>query len=109
MTRFLTFFLFLTMFLLSKASAQKPIALSWKLEANLPSEDNLHLGLGVAGPVTGYSNNVLIIAGGANFPDSLPWKGGKKKYYNKVYVFKKLTTQLKSIKATIQLPFNIAE
>lgn len=108
MTRFLTFFLFLTMFLLSKASAQKPIALSWKLEANLPSEDNLHLGLGVAGPVTGYSNNVLIIAGGANFPDSLPWKGGKKKYYNKVYVFKKLTTQLKSIKASIQLPFNIA-
>lgn len=108
MTRFLTIFLFLTMFLLSKASAQKPIALSWKLEANLPSEDNMHLGLGVAGPVTGYSNNVLIIAGGANFPDSLPWKGGKKKYYNKVYVFKKLATQLKNFNTSIQLPFNIA-
>lgn len=108
MTRFLTFFLFLTMFLLSKASAQKPIALSWKLEANLPSEDNMHLGLGVAGPVTGYSNNVLIIAGGANFPDSLPWKGGKKKYYNKVYVFKKQSTQLKNFNTPIQLPFNIA-
>ncbi len=69
----------------------------------------MHLGLGVAGPVTGYSNNVLIIAGGANFPDSLPLeKGGKKKYYNKVYVFKKMSAQLQNFNTSIQLPFNIA-
>jgi N-acetylneuraminate epimerase len=108
MTRFLILFLIVTMFLLSKASAQMPVALSWKLEGNLPSEDNRRPGLGVAGPVTGYSNSVLIIAGGANFPDSLPWKGGKKKYYDKVYVFKKDAKQLKTISTSFQLPFTIA-
>lgn len=33
---------------------------------------------GVAGPVTGIYNDIMIIAGGANFPDSMPWQGGKK-------------------------------
>lgn len=108
MNRFLTFLFFFTMFLLSKAVAQKPIALSWKLEGNLLSEDNQHMGLGVAGPVTGFTNNVLVIAGGANFPDSLPWKGGKKKYHDKVYLFIKDARQLKAIPSSTQLPFPIA-
>lgn len=42
---------------------------------------------GVAAPVTGISNNVLIVGGGADFPDALPWLGGKKKYYDKVCIY----------------------
>lgn len=42
---------------------------------------------GVAAPVTGISNNVLIAGGGADFPDALPWLGGKKKYYDEVFIY----------------------
>lgn len=42
---------------------------------------------GVAGPVTGISNNVLIVGGGADFPGALPWAGGKKKYYDEVCIY----------------------
>jgi N-acetylneuraminic acid mutarotase len=35
------------------------------------------------------SNNVFITAGGANFPNGLPWKGGKKYYSNEIFVLQK--------------------
>jgi len=44
---------------------------------------------GLAGAISGISNNILVIAGGNNFPDSMPWLGGKKKYYSQIYVFSK--------------------
>ncbi len=40
---------------------------------------------GLAGPITGVISDYLIIAGGSNFPDSLPWLEGTKKYYDQVY------------------------
>ncbi|MCY1721192.1 hypothetical protein OU798_12610 [Prolixibacteraceae bacterium Z1-6] len=40
---------------------------------------------GLAGPITGVISDYLIIAGGSNFPDSLPWHGGTKTYYDQVY------------------------
>lgn len=42
---------------------------------------------GVAGPVTGIHHNMFFVGGGANFPDAMPWLGGKKKYYNNLEVF----------------------
>ncbi len=36
---------------------------------------------GLAGPFAGVHGNVLLIGGGANFPDQLPWDGGKKTWY----------------------------
>ncbi len=44
---------------------------------------------GLAGPYTGVNNDVLILAGGANFPDKLPWEGGTKVYYNDIFVLQK--------------------
>ncbi|MCY1722930.1 sodium/solute symporter [Prolixibacteraceae bacterium Z1-6] len=41
---------------------------------------------GLAGPYTGVDNGVLIVAGGANFPDKLPWEGGAKKYYDEIFI-----------------------
>ncbi len=41
---------------------------------------------GFAGPFVGTSNGALLIAGGANFPDKKPWEGGKKVWYDTVFV-----------------------
>lgn len=44
--------------------------------------------IGYAGMVGGATNDVLIAAGGANFPEALPWQGGKKVYSDKIFVLK---------------------
>ena len=40
---------------------------------------------GVASPFVGTSDNVLLVAGGANFPDAPPWKNGTKIWHDKIY------------------------
>lgn len=40
---------------------------------------------GFAGSFAGVSNNALLVAGGANFPDKKPWQGGKKVWYDTVF------------------------
>jgi N-acetylneuraminic acid mutarotase len=42
--------------------------------------------LGVAGAFAGTHNGVLLFAGGANFPDKMPWDGGKKTFHDEIYV-----------------------
>ena len=49
----------------------------WKKAAQLQNADG-SISLGFAGPINGVTHNVLIVAGGANFPDKMPWEGGKK-------------------------------
>ncbi|OKL40540.1 sodium transporter [Pontibacter flavimaris] len=44
---------------------------------------------GLAGPLGGVHNNALLLGGGANFPDGLPWEGGKKKYGQDIFVLLK--------------------
>ncbi len=41
---------------------------------------------GVAGPFAGLHGNTLVVAGGANFPDTMPWNGGKKQYHNEIFL-----------------------
>lgn len=73
--------------LLQTSSAQTSYCINWKVAAELPTLGGAEKALGVAGPLAGVHNGVLLIGGGANFPDSLPWLGGKKRYYREVYVF----------------------
>jgi N-acetylneuraminic acid mutarotase len=40
----------------------------------------------MAGICAGAHGGVLIAAGGANFPDRMPWDGGKKAYYDEIFV-----------------------
>jgi len=77
------------MIAMAEISAQESIvhSINWKIAAELPAGYGREKAIGVAGPVAGIHNNVMIIAGGANFPDSMPWKGGKKKYNDDVYVY----------------------
>lgn len=62
----------------------------WTQLPQLPDE------LGVAGPFVGVHNDALIVAGGANFPDGVPWRptadGGAsfKKYHDTIYLLPRL-------------------
>ena len=44
---------------------------------------------GFAGAFAGVSHGSLIVAGGANFPDKKPWDGGKKIWYDTVFVLER--------------------
>ncbi len=55
---------------------------------NLP---DLPDSFGRAGTFAGVSNDALIVAGGANFPYGPPWMGGKKVWYDDIYVMPKGT------------------
>lgn len=55
---------------------------------SLPALEDGRPSLGFAGMMGGSHNDVLIASGGANFPDGLPWEGGKKIYSNKIYILK---------------------
>ncbi|HUC80854.1 MAG TPA: kelch repeat-containing protein [Flavisolibacter sp.] len=87
------------------AQKTKAISLQWKVAGTLPARSGEAKALGVAGPVAGVHNNVLLVAGGANFPGAMPWNGGKKKYYNDVYVFKNACDSIVHHK-TLSLPFS---
>ncbi len=85
--------LILTIFIMSTtigfSQKTKISNVEWKKAAQLQNADG-SLSLGFAGPINGISNNVLIVAGGANFQDKMPWEGGKKHYSNEIHVLEKV-------------------
>lgn len=64
-----------------------PEVLQWEQLPPLPDTE------GFAGAFTGVSNGVLIVAGGANFPKGRPWEGGKKVWYDSVFVLESPATK----------------
>lgn len=79
------------------------ISIQWKEAASLSGLSSTQ-SLGIAGAVSGVHNSVFIVGGGANFPVSMPWEGGKKKYYSELYAFVKEENQLKVQKGIFHLP-----
>lgn len=64
---------------------------------------------GLAGPVSGTSGNYVMVAGGSNFENGLPWRGGKKIYHDKIYLMSKTETGTRSWEQSSQrLPFPLA-
>ena len=55
---------------------------NWRLLANLPNRE------GYAGCFSGIMDNSLLVAGGANFPEKMPWEGGTKKWHDTVWALK---------------------
>lgn len=53
----------------------------------LPAENVATESIGFAGMMGGVHNGVLLAAGGANFPEGLPWEGGKKVWSDTIYIF----------------------
>ena len=52
--------------------------------------------IGFAGPFAGTSGGALIVAGGANFPDKMPWEGGRKVWYDTAFVLDRTNGQWRS-------------
>ncbi len=76
---------------------------------DLPANSGLSVQPGLAGPYAGIDDDVLILAGGANFPGKLPWEGGKKVYYNEIFILQKHTNGTYSwSKMGEQLPLSLA-
>ncbi len=61
---------------------------TWDTLPSLPAASGTAIQPGVAGAFSGVDKGAMVVAGGANFPDSLPWKGGLKKYWDDIFVFK---------------------
>jgi N-acetylneuraminic acid mutarotase len=62
-------------------------ALNWTQLPPIPDP------VGFAAPFAGVSGNALIVAGGANFPDAMPWEGGRKVWHDSIYVLPPGTNQ----------------
>ncbi|MFN3408545.1 MAG: galactose oxidase [Limisphaerales bacterium] len=56
------------------------LALDWRQLPPLPDP------IGFAGPYAGVNGDALIVAGGANFPDKMPWEGGVKVWHDTAFV-----------------------
>ncbi|GAB3024140.1 hypothetical protein GCM10027051_30900 [Niabella terrae] len=64
-------------------SQSKTHFVNWKQLAPIPDP------VGFAGSFAGVSGGVLLVAGGANFPDNImPWNGGQKKWYDDIYALR---------------------
>ncbi len=80
--------------------------IEWKKAAQLQNA-NSSISLGFAGPINGITNDVLIVSGGANFQDKMPWEGGKKHYSNEIHVLQKCNDKYswnKNVHSTLPEP-----
>ncbi|MEW6156504.1 MAG: sodium/solute symporter [Verrucomicrobiota bacterium] len=66
----------------ARSATNQSALLQWTRLPDLPNA------LGLAGPFAGISQGVLVVAGGANFPNSFPWEGGAKVWHDTVYVLR---------------------
>ncbi len=65
------------------------IKVSWEKIPSIPPAEGKSKQFGLAGPTSGVHGNYMMVAGGANFEDGLPWKGGTKQYHDVIYLLKK--------------------
>jgi SSS family solute:Na+ symporter len=66
---------------------------SFSLLPDLPPNSGYSTQPGLAGPYAGMDDGVLIVAGGANFTDKLPWEGGTKVFYDEIFILKKIADE----------------
>jgi len=105
---FLTSFIFMQIVSVLTAQQERPYSIHWKDSGLIPASTGQSKALGLAGAIIGKDQNFLIVAGGSNFPDSMPWVGGKKKYYDDVFVFVQNKSGEFKLHAQSRLPFTIA-
>jgi solute:Na+ symporter, SSS family len=72
--------------------------LAWEKLPPLPDE------FGFAGPFAGVSGNALVVAGGANFPDGPPWRGGTKIWHDRIFVLRSANAQWTEVEQRLPRP-----
>jgi SSS family transporter len=85
--RYSPYFLFILVFINSIRAESRYFEFASLPE--LPPNSGYSIQPGLAGPYAGMDDNVLIVAGGANFPGKLPWEGGIKVFYDEIFILKK--------------------
>lgn len=89
MNRYITSLAIPMMLMTGALSAQEKIKdVEWTRVAMLQEKDGKP-SLGYAGAINGVSNGVLLVAGGANFPNKMPWEGGSKHYSADIHVLER--------------------
>jgi N-acetylneuraminate epimerase len=84
-------------------------SMKWEVAGVLPGSSGAKKHLGLAGSIVGIHKNILIIGGGANFPDKKPWFGGEKRYHDDIFIFQKDERgKIGNYGKTYKLPFPIA-
>nr|WP_226905080.1 kelch repeat-containing protein [Pedobacter schmidteae] len=89
------------------AQKTKVPVVEWSTAAQL-QDTRGKVSLGYAGAINAVYNNQLIIAGGANFPDNMPWEGGRKHYSDEIHVLKRAGNDFVWIPVADRLPEPIA-
>ena len=83
-------------------------SVEWKKIATLPNPDGSP-SIGFAGAINAVYNESLIVGGGANFPDKMPWEGGTKQYSDEIHILQKKNGKyIWNEKVTKKLPEPIA-
>lgn len=91
------------------AQTNTGIRLKWEKAAMLPASEGKKQALGQAGLLAGVHKDVMVLAGGANFPEKKPWMSGRKRYYSDVFVFEKNDKgKIRPLHKTFKLPYNTA-
>jgi len=60
--------------------------INWNTLSEMPPATGETIQYGLAGVLAGVLDGKIIIAGGSNFADKLPWLGGIKLYYNDIFI-----------------------
>ncbi|OED34857.1 hypothetical protein AB832_06810 [Flavobacteriaceae bacterium (ex Bugula neritina AB1)] len=74
---------------LTGQSQENASQINWDQLPALPPAIGENIQPGLAGAFIGIHEDVLILAGGANFPNGPAWEGGKKVYHKAIYVLGK--------------------
>lgn len=82
---------------------------NWIRIPSLPPATGDSLQVGLAGAIAGSFGNILMMAGGANFRDGLPWKGGTKEYHNDIFLLSQRSDRnFQWEVAALKLPVDLA-
>lgn len=68
------------------AEISSAVRMQWSVHSVLPALPGHEDQPGLAGSFSGIIDDKLVIAGGANFPDGLPWECGERRYWSDVYI-----------------------
>lgn len=75
------------LFSLLMCNSQAENSLIWDQKTDIPESR------GLAAVFAGVSNDALIVAGGANFPEAPPWEGGKKVWHDRIWILQANATK----------------
>lgn len=91
-----------------RLSSKEESGFRWQKPVPIPEQPDAAASKGFAGMVTGSAGSYFVLAGGANFPDTMPWNGGSKHYTSAIYLFHYENGTLKTVPCKIRLPHQLA-